>query len=118
MFKNILLAAVLLVSTTAASAEVAKFTWNPVVDDRVAVYVLSWGNATGVYDKGSVEVAAPTVTALTADLGAGTRFFAVKACNADKSLCSDWSNEVKVVFKGPIVPPAGMKLDSLTFTIK
>jgi hypothetical protein len=118
MFKNILLTSILLISAATASAEVAKFTWDPVVDDRVAVYVLSWGNATNVYDKGSVEVAAPLVIASTADLSAGTRFFAVKACNADKSLCSDWSNEVKVVFKGPIVPPAGMKLDSLTFTIK
>ena len=123
MFKNILLATVLLISAATASAEVVTFTWDPVVDDRVAVYVLGRGSAPaakgGVYKSASIEVKAPSVSATTPDIPAGTFYFAVKACNADKSLCSAWSNEVKVVVKTvPIAPPTGLKIDSMTSTIK
>jgi hypothetical protein len=105
----------LLVAATAAQAEVVTLSWNPVTDTRVTgdpkgKYVVSWGNATGVYDKGTAEVTHPTVTVKTPNLGKGAWFFAAKACNADKSQCSAWSNEATTTLLGPIGAPAGLTL--------
>jgi hypothetical protein len=122
MFKNILLATALLVSAATASADVFKFSWGAVEDSRVASYVLAWGKKSvtngGVYGVGSVEVPVGTTTATSPDMEIGTYYFAVKACNADKTLCSDWSNEVVASAAGPISVPPGLKLDSMTFSIK
>lgn len=105
-----------------AGAEVVTFGWDPVDDARVGVYVLAWGNHSvaegGKYAVGEVAVLAPATTATTPDLAAQPWFFAVKACTADKSLCSDWSNEVRVDMLGPISPPAGLRLQSMTFSVE
>jgi hypothetical protein len=109
-----LIAAALLLAPAQGVAGAVTGTWNPVDDARVGVYVLAWGGASaasgGVYAKGNVEVAHPTVTAKTPNLSAGKYYFAVKACKADKSECSAWSNEVAVTVLGPIPVPSNLNI--------
>lgn len=116
------IAIIALLSSLQAAADVATFTWSPVDDARVGVYVLGWGNkpaaSKGIYGVGSVDAAAPAVTATTPDITKGVYYFAVKACTADKSLCSDWSNEVQVDMLGGIAIPPGLTLESLTFSVQ
>jgi hypothetical protein len=100
-----------------AWADVFTLTWNPVNDARVTQYVLAWGFETLVYDKGAIDVAQPGTMAVTPDMARainnGIRFFAVKACNADKSMCSAWSNEVRVeMLLGPISYPTSLRIES------
>jgi hypothetical protein len=109
-----LIAAALLLAPALGVAGVVTGTWNPVDDARVGVYVLAWGTSSaasgGSYAKGAVEVVHPIVTAKTPDLEAQKYYFAVKACTADKSECSAWSNEVAVTVLGPIPVPANLTI--------
>ena len=122
--------AVLALLAVPASADVFRLAWDPVDDVRVqgdpaaspavlpGIYEVCWGNATKVYDKGCAAVTSPAVTAATPELGKGTWFFAVKACQADKALCSPWSNEVSRKVLGPIAAPSGMKVDGVTIQLQ
>jgi hypothetical protein len=120
MLRAIALAVMCGLAAGPAAAEVVTFSWNPVADSRVGVYVLAWGNHSvvddGKYAVGNVVVQATDTTATTPDLAKQTWYFAVKACTTDQSLCSGWSNEVQVDMLGPIVPPDGLRLESLSFT--
>jgi hypothetical protein len=121
MFKKIALCIALLTAPLVASADIFKLGWDyPVPDARVGKFVIAWGvksiNDGGTYGAGKVEVPADARVASTPNLGKGVYFFAVKACTADGTLCSAWSNEVSGTALGPIGAPAGFKLESITYT--
>lgn len=70
-------------------------TWDPVNDERVALYELWYGEVSGAYDR---TIDAVENSACVVDLEPGQAFFfAVRACNADRSLCSGFSNEVSAM---------------------
>ena len=77
--------------------------WDAVDDSRVGKYVVGIGPTTGNYTD-EVVVDAPTVRVNVPDLGFNTYWVAVKACTADRTLCSQWSNEVN---ESPLIPSPG-----------
>lgn len=117
----------MLMVMTTVEAAVLKFSWDPVDDARVGVYVLKWGYNSadngGSYAYGSAEVAAPTTEVTTPDIQLpdpaqqkvpGHIYFVVQACTTDKSLCSDYSNVVDIDLRS-ITIPTGLRVLSLTF---
>ncbi|WP_295883582.1 PKD domain-containing protein [uncultured Thiohalocapsa sp.] len=85
------LAACILFPKLAPSAEVT-LEWDAVNDPRVASYSVYIGKEAGVYD----EARQSPSTRLTVDgLDEGATYhFAVKACNLDETLCSEFSEEI------------------------
>ena len=82
------------------------FLWDAVPDDRVAVYDLQYGTASGSYEVGTLT---PDTTA-TLSIPQGNYFAAVRACTADKSLCSPWSNELPFVVEAGIPAPVNLRI--------
>jgi len=73
-----------------ASANMAKLQWDPVDDDRVGFYELSYWNPDSGFER-TVETASTLVT--VRGLKPGYYYeFAVRACTEDGTLCSDFSN--------------------------
>jgi len=87
------------------AAEVT-FEWDPVADDRVALYELQYGLVSGNYEVGTQT---PDTT-VTMSIPAGSYFAAVRACNADQSLCSAWSVELPFVVEDAIQAPVNFKI--------
>ncbi|MEY6432515.1 DUF4082 domain-containing protein [Thioalkalicoccus limnaeus] len=95
--------AALLVSTLAPAGAVQAATvslaWDRVNDARVALYELRYGTNQNTYQTGGSLVskaatADATQTVTTANLDPGTYFFAVRACDSNKALCSAFSEPV------------------------
>ena len=83
---------------TAALAQEPVFTvgWDAVNDSRVGKYVVGYGPASGQYDH-EVVVEKTQLQADILDVGYTTYYVVVKACTDNRSLCSEWSNEVSAV---------------------
>ena len=93
----------LMLCTGLARADQVRLAWDSVEDTRVAAYEVHIGQASRDYDR---SVASTTNEALIDDLAAGgTYFFAVRACTADRSLCSPLSNEVSTTLDAGPRPP-------------
>lgn len=125
MFKKITSVAILtagILYGAIASANVVKFSWDPVNDDRVAQYVLGIAVISGAdgatYTYKQVTVPQGTVVAESPDLPVGNYWAVVKACNADLSQCSTWSNEVSFTVRDIIKAPEGFAIDSIIITLK
>jgi hypothetical protein len=128
--KNILFGVVLALLSSAAIAgptNTVSFEWDPVIDDRVDHYVLGSASvpasagATYTMEQWSIpygtEVATVTLTGPSPNIQYnGVWYFAVKACNADESLCSGWSNEVQHVYQDGIPTPGNLKKSTVTYT--
>lgn len=103
---------VLLAMLAAVGARAAELrvTWDAVQDSRVSAYEVHYGDASGQYQ--SAETTTQTNHTL-AGLAAGqTYYVAVKAVNADRSLASDFSNEVSATI--PVAAPMAAFTSSLT----
>jgi hypothetical protein len=103
------------------------FVWQPVDDTRVEHYEFGRGtdprppNGNGTYGVERIDVpSTQTTTTITLSgpsaAPGGLWRFAVRACSENKTLCSDWSNEVEVDVHGPIPSPQGLQLQSMTFS--
>lgn len=101
------LVSILLTPGIAAAAEI-ELAWDAVDDDRVGVYEVHWGEASGDYQW---ETQSPTTGAKIEGLVEGrTYYFAAKACTADSTLCSDFSQELTATIAEG-APSAGFTLD-------
>jgi len=103
-YLNLPLAAFLMAG--AAQAAEVTFEWDPVADDRVALYELQYGLVSGNYEVGTTTEA----ETVTMSVPAGSYFAAVRACNADQSLCSAWSVELPFVVEDAIQAPASLRI--------
>jgi len=87
----------------AALAGQATFEWDPVDDPRVGIYELHWGTASGDYDTQVDETGTTSGPHAFAD--GSTYYVAVRACTGDRTLCSEFSNELEFTptddFPGP-----------------
>ena len=92
-----------LVPAAGIAANMFGVEWDPVDDSRVGKYVVGVGPETGNYTD-EVVVDALTVQADIPDLGLTTYWVAVKACTDDRTLCSEWSNEIS---ESPRIFPPG-----------
>jgi hypothetical protein len=91
------------------------FEWDAVPDARVGLYELHWGDATGGYTD-FITVTTPTTVGSVQQEAETTRFYAVRACTADLSLCSPFSNEVEHnVGPAPMSAPTGFGVQSTTY---
>jgi hypothetical protein len=99
------------------------FEWDPVIDARVDHYVL--GVAYRPASEGAVytheQISTVGTTAPYQIEGpslhsTGQWYFAVKACNADESLCSAWSTEVVLAYQDGIPAPGNLRQTSVTLT--
>ena len=81
--------------------------WDPVDDERVTMYELSWGTASGVYPSSmdTVETTA-TVSPLTEGL---TYYVVARACTSEKLLCSEYSQDLVAYI--PVGPDAAFAAD-------
>ncbi|NBC96407.1 MAG: PKD domain-containing protein, partial [Deinococcus-Thermus bacterium] len=87
-----------LLSAAAQATEVA-LAWDSVEDERVGLYELHYGQHSGQYEA-SRQTTGTSVR--LAQLEADTSYyFAVRACTADASLCSDFSDEVSARTPAP-----------------
>lgn len=96
----------LILATSAVMAQepVVNVEWDPVADSRVGLYVIGIGSEPGRYDD---FVKTSETQAGIPDLGLDTYYIAARACKADESLCSDWSNEISHV--NPIGTPGNLR---------
>ena len=85
--------------TGAAQATEVALAWDAVQDERVGMYELHYGHQSGQYEA-SRQITGTSVQ--LAQLEADTSYyFAVRACTADASLCSDFSDEVSARTPAP-----------------
>jgi len=75
-----------------ASAADVSLEWDPVADERVAVYKVHWGTASGEYQ--SAQEAVSTTTTITGLQEGATYYFAACACDENAALCSEFSEEI------------------------
>ncbi|MGB5833222.1 MAG: PKD domain-containing protein, partial [Thiohalocapsa sp.] len=100
-----------LICADLASADDVRLIWDPVGDSRVALYEVHVGRSSRNYFR-SVSTTANEV--VVKDLAAGeTYFVAVRACTANRSVCSANSNEVR--FTLAATPPLSAPAPSAAF---
>jgi hypothetical protein len=105
MIKQIVFALSLLASSIALAQEpIVGVEWDPVPDSRVGVYTLGIGSTSGTYEQ---FVDSTATEATIPDYGYETYYVAVRACKADKTLCSEWSNEIS--HDTPIDAPGNLR---------
>ena len=86
------LLAICAASGQAMAGATLELAWDPVVDSRVAVYEVHFGAASGQYTD-HVEAILPSAS-LPAPAAGEVLYYAVRACDAARALCSGFSNEV------------------------
>ncbi len=97
-----------LLSSGAAAAGEVDITWDAVDDDRVAVYEVYWGETSGDYQwQTQSQTTHANVDGL---VGGQTYHFAAKACTADLTLCSEFSDEL-IATIAEDAPSASFTLD-------
>jgi len=85
----------------AVAATTVELAWDPVADARVAAYEVHYGASSGQYTD-HVEAITPSAS-LPAPAAGRVLYYAVRACDATRTLCSDFSNEVS---RAAIAPPS------------
>ena len=104
--------AILLSPGSAAAAEV-EIAWDAVDDDRVSVYEVHWGEESGDYQWHTQSQA--THAKVDGLVDGRTYHFAAKACTADLTLCSEFSEELAATI-AESAPSADFDLDVTTGT--
>ena len=84
--------ALALVGECAAEVRLA---WDPVADSRVPLYQVHYGITSGSYAQ-QQEVTGTTAVVSPPE-PCQTYYFAVRACMADRTTCSGFSNEVSAI---------------------
>ena len=84
--------ALALVGECAAEVRLA---WDPVADSRVPLYQVHYGTTSGSYAQ-QQEVTGTTAVVSPPEPGQ-TYYFAVRACQADRTTCGGFSNEVSAI---------------------
>ncbi|MCP5446462.1 MAG: fibronectin type III domain-containing protein [Chromatiaceae bacterium] len=77
--------------------------WDPVNDTRISVYQVWYHTISGQYDQHLETTSNPAVVSGLTD--GQTYFFKVRACDANRVLCSGFSNEVSKTLPDPSVEP-------------
>jgi PKD repeat protein len=103
----------LVCATTAAWTADVGLEWDPVNDDRVALYEVHWGTETGVYTE---QISSTTTSATLNGLQDGAIYYiAARACAEGSTLCSDFSSELSVTIANA-APTAQFTLSDATGT--
>ena len=102
--------------TALAEAGDVTLEWDAVTDARVANYEVHYGLAAKTYT-GKQVVPKTATSARVSDLAPKPWFFAVRACNADITICSDFSNEVTTTVPAPIATPKNMRVTGVSVNV-
>ncbi|MFN2201993.1 MAG: PKD domain-containing protein [Caldilineaceae bacterium] len=97
-----MLLGIILLANSASAAEVT-LAWDPVAYESALVFELHYGQQSGQYDS---QVTSTTTTATVTALTQGeTYYFAVRACDLARNMCSAFSQEVTATLAENVAAP-------------
>jgi len=111
MTRSILLGAFLMIIASSAYADKLTFEWDkPPLDERISGFELNYGKTSGEYTQTKDIAGADSVTTDVEVTETGVWYFALRSVNADKTLVSEFTNEVAVNIGEPLPVPGALKL--------